>query len=611
MRVILKRIFCMTACSAAVMLFAAGAAGCAQTADTPKILKFAFRSSDNSFLPADAAGIIDQTARLITVRLPRNVYGDDADRSSLSASIVYGAGTTLVSSSASDYSESPVTLTVAASGSTVSYLVYVEQAHETAPAGSLLFTEYYSGLAYSFKGANNQYIEITNVSSSAVDLAGVELNRHSWNKGVRGKSHDQSVPLAGMLPAGASVVVYSARTKFAFTGQTLSDADLNSIISFSGQDGLTLTSGGTVLDALGPGDGIGTGWTWGEAKLMQRKSGVTGYTGWKESEWISTAATNCSDDAANAGAVTSTVSPDAKDITYFALEGLASIVYGVIDTSARTVDLSVKESLGTVFKPTVSTNGKDVRLEGSKKIISGSTEIDFSGASETNPLKLYVFDAEGSSAVYDVVFTPIAETVYTRANYDFDGGIADLLARIETAGSAGVTCNETVTGVLTCRDVYGYKTAQKCFFLQDKNAGLYFYVPDNAESALPAAAVVGNKITVHVNAAKTYYDMPEVTEISGCRIADSGIRSIYYETGRYSEPGCLGRVFEYTGTVASGMDSNMVGIFSASEELYFHGTSSLKAKTAAGTYGRFFGPAAYSYSKYRIEITDENQIKEK
>lgn len=594
---------------AAVLLIFTGCAGTVEDNVVPEIQNFVFRSSDNAgYLSNDITGSIDTNAKLITVKLPASVYADTTARAALRASITYGTGTAYAGTvSNPDYSVSPVALPVTTqSGNSAAYLVKIERQYDTAVQGSLLFTEYYSGLAYAFKGTNNQYVEITNMSASSVELGGCELNRHCWQDGIRYPAQDQSVQLSGTLAAGESIVIYSARTTFSFSGKCLSDAYLNSVVSFSGEDGLTLTSGGVVLDALGPGDGIGTGWNWGAAKRMQRKNTVTAYSGWKESEWITSLASNTAADAANAGFRTPALSATAKDITYFAFENLDDVVYGTIDTAARTVTVNVKEQYGTVMEPTVSTNGSDIRLADMSRIISGKTSIDFSSATESNPLKLYVYDNNGTPCIYGVIFNVIKETVYTRTNYDFDGGIQSVLEAIK---SGATSFNTDVTGILTCKNVYGYKTAQACFFLQDKNAGLYFYISDTADTPLPVNAIVGNKITVHVTAGQVYYDMPEVTKISAGNVADSSVHDIYYETDRYSEAACLGRIYEYAGTIEKGMDSYAVGTFSETEGLYFHANFDFQEKLAKGSYGRFYGPVLYSYSQYRMEITDENQIK--
>jgi hypothetical protein len=612
----MKKIFSsnwlVCAAAAACMFLLLIISGCVNTADSgadAEITGFVFSVKENQdYLSQDIAGSVDTGSRLITVKLPASVYADTTVRAALRASIAYGTGTVYAGAASNpDYSVSPVALPVTTqSGNSATYLVKIERQYDTASQGSLLFTEYYSGLAYAFKGTNNQYVEITNMSAAPVELGGCELNRHCWQNGIRYPAQDQSVQLSGTLASGESLVIYSARTTFSFSGKCLSDAYLNSVVSFSGEDGLTLTSGGIVLDALGPGDGIGTGWNWGAAKRMQRKNSVTAYSGWKESEWITSLAANTASDASNAGFRTPALSASAKEITYFAFENLDDVVYGTIDTADKTVTVNVKEQYGTVLEPTVSTNGSDIRLADMSRIISGKTSIDFSSAAESNPLKLYVYDNNGTPCIYGVIFNVIKETVYTRTNYDFDGGIQSVLEAIKNGDTS---FNTDVTGILTCKNVYGYKTAQACFFLQDKNAGLYFYISDTADTPLPVNAIAGNKVTAHVTAGQIYYAMPEVTKISAAEVTDSSVHDIYYETDRYSEEACTGRIYEYAGTIEKGMDSYAVGTFSETEGLYFHADFDFQEKLAKGTYGRFYGPVLYSYSQYRMEITDENQIK--
>ena len=145
--------------------------------------------------------------------------------------------------------------------------------------------------------------------------------------------------------------------------------------------------------------------------------------------------------------------------------------------------------------------------------------------------------------------------------------------------------------------------------MQDKNAGLFFFINDSSLAKLPEDAVVGNRIRAHVTQGKIYYNMPEVTEISSIEIINNEVVPIYYENGIYSNNASIGKVYEYTGVVELEPDSRLVGTFSASEELYFHSSTALKAKFSKDMYGRFYGPIMYSYNKYRMEITNENQIK--
>ena len=479
--------------------------GC-KTEPAASIMSFVFSVSRNSSLSSDVHGTVYEKTKLIVVKLPAVVYDVPAARSALRAEVTCSKGASLITDEETiDYANNPVSIVVAGlNGDTVAYMVRIEKQYDVVQKGTLLFTEYYSGAKYSLKGTNNQYIEITNISSENVELGGVELNLHAWKNGQRIVEHDQSVQLSGTLAPAKSTVIYSKRTSFSsLNGKGMSDELFNSIISLSGQDALTLTSGGIVLDALGPNDGNGNGWNWGNAKRMQRKRTVTQYDGWNEEEWITLLSTNKIADAENAGSLTDDVPKEINDITYFAFEGLAEIVYGIIDTVAKTITVSVKEEYGVVHKPTVSTKGVAVRLSPNEtRIISGQTEIDFS-----NPVELLSFNREGMAATYKVVFEQIKETKYTSINYDFDGRIKTVLDSIST----GLSIDMDVEGILTCKDVYGASSAKKCFFLQDKNAGLFFFINDSSLAKLPEDAVVGNRIRAHVTQGKIYYNMPNMS----------------------------------------------------------------------------------------------------
>ena len=277
---LLKKLFAaLCACCALTVFFS-----CKTDAEqATTITEFVFSATRNGSLEKDAVGTVNQQTKIITVKLPSSVYKNATARSVLRADITCASGSALIDEESTfNYANSPVPITVAnTNGNTVMYLVSMEQQYDAVQKGALLFTEYYSGSKYSFKGTNNQYVEITNMSLESVELGGVELNLHAWKNGQRVPERDQSVQLLGTLAAGASTVIYSGRTTFSsLVSKGTSDALLNSVISLNGQDALTLTSGGVVLDVLGPTDGNGSGWSWGNAKLMQSKHIVTRYDGW-------------------------------------------------------------------------------------------------------------------------------------------------------------------------------------------------------------------------------------------------------------------------------------------------------------------------------------------
>ncbi len=389
----------------AFALFAGIFASCSNTVSDAEIASFTFYASKNSgIISSNISGKVDSSAGTITVYLPQTLYSSD-ERSNLKATVLAKEGSSLETDIDSlDFAYSPLEIAVSQSGITKTYVLNIEKESSAVTNGTLLFTEYYSGQTAPFKGANNQYLEITNKSSSAVDLSSVSLTRHVWEDGSRAESKDICAQLSGTLPAGASLVLYSQRCNW-FSSKTdssssvyKSDRDYSQILETNGIDGFTLESGGKVIDSIGFENGEGNGWNWGAAKLMQRKRSVSKYTKFAEYEWISSPSTNSSSDVEDtAGTDTENSTGSEKDLTYFALEELSPIVYGSIDTSARTVTIEISDEYKSKkIKFTASTNGSRIRYNG-KEVTTGVSSARFN----TN-FQLTVYDNAGGSSVYTV-----------------------------------------------------------------------------------------------------------------------------------------------------------------------------------------------------------------
>lgn len=378
-----------------------------QAAPSPKISSFSFTAADNtevSALQSTVSGDIDDGKKTIRVFLPESLYSDSAQRKRLKPSVEVQDGNIL--SSGEDYSRNPVSVSVGNENESVTYLVNIEKASSALPANALMFTEYYSEGSALYKGENNQYIEIKNMTSEALDLSQVLLAKTAWKDGTRREDLDQSVYLTGTLPANAILVISSQRSSmFASSRDSTtrvfqSDRIYNSIITFSGQDGLTLSYNGKILDVLGPDEGKGTGWNWGVAKKMQRKNTTVRYSSWRELEWITTPTVVGAGDITTAGYSTATpTSAQDNAVSFFALEGLSHFIYGTIDNTARTITVKMGSDFPKIQKITASTYGQRVRFNG-RDIISGQTEANFS-----NQFRVTVIpsDSANQSQVYTVV----------------------------------------------------------------------------------------------------------------------------------------------------------------------------------------------------------------
>lgn len=377
-----------------------------QTAPSPKISSFSFTAADNtevSALQSTVLGDIDDGKKTIRVFLPESLYSDSAQRKLLKPSVEVQDGEILTSGA--DYSRNPVSFSVGNESQSVTYLVNIEKASSALPANALMFTEYYSEGSALYKGENNQYIEIKNMTSEALDLSQVLLAKTAWKDGTRREDLDQSVNLQGTLPANAILVISSQRSAMfasphdSATRVFQSDKIYNSILTLSGQDGLALSYNGRILDVLGPDEGKGNGWNWGVAKKMQRKD-VKRYSSWRELEWITTPTVSGAGDTTTAGHSTA-VPTSAQDntISYFALEGLSHFIYGTIDNTARTITVKMGSDFPKIQKITASTYGQRVKFNG-QDIVSGQTEANFS-----NQFRVTVIpsDSANQSQVYTVV----------------------------------------------------------------------------------------------------------------------------------------------------------------------------------------------------------------
>ncbi len=371
-----------------------------------KISSFEFTRSQNESLSQNVSGTINESTKTITVEIPLS-EGQNLQtvKSSLkNPSVSLSNGTQLVTNlSTLDFSVSPVEIFVTTKDETLPYSLLISEKKPTLARNTLAFTEYYNGEPYNYKGANNQFIEIYNASNSTIDLGSVQLNRISYEGGIRTPDKDRSVTLSGTLSAGQYLVLSSAKNEWASTwtsANVQTDAAYSNIITFNGYDCFTLTSGSTVLDVLGPQDG----WPWGNTKHMQRKwsnfSGTYTNRGYRESEWVISKATNSSSDVSSTvGRATADPTEADTSITYFELENSSEYYASSIDNTNHELTLTFyNASPNYVQKPSISTNGANVQALVNniwQTVITGDTELDFS-----RDIRLRVAATTGSRVEY-------------------------------------------------------------------------------------------------------------------------------------------------------------------------------------------------------------------
>lgn len=377
-----------------------------------KINSLEFTKTLNSTLSANVSGTIDENTKTITVQIPlsdgQTLTNVKSGLKLANSNVSLGAGTSLVTNLETlNFSTSPAEIVVTTKDETLPYSVIISEKKANLARNTLAFTEYYNGETYNYKGANKQFIELYNASSAEIDLGSVQLNRISYEGGVRTPSKDKSVTLSGTLAAGQYLVLTSSKNSDAslWNSSTVNyqtDEAYSNIITFNGYDCFTLTSGSTVLDVLGSQNG----WPWGNTKHMQRKTSVFSTyqnRGYRESEWVIKKATNASSDfSSTVGKATTDPEENDTRITYFELENSSEYYASSIDNDdTKTLTLTFYNSSPNYKQyPTISTNGSSVAAwvnNGWQTVITGQIELDFS-----KDIQLRVTSSTGSNTFYTI-----------------------------------------------------------------------------------------------------------------------------------------------------------------------------------------------------------------
>lgn len=593
------------AIAASLFVLATFALGsCAPVPDAPELLAFTFRAADNPVLSADVAGAIDTETGFVTVRLPATV----SDYSNLVATVEVTEGNVILPALPKDFSRNPTALTVGNDlGEQITYLVDVAEETPYAPADAVLFTEYYSGTGYDLSGDKNRWLEITNRSATAnVDLSQYRLLKISRDDGVRTPERDQDVRLAGTLAPGASLVLYADRLntkRFGIPASisspdlAFSDISFNGIVDFDGDDGFQLVRDGIVLDALGPNGGTGAEYNWGRQKRLLRKNGKLPSAEWDPLGWIAYGLANSVADAVNSGALTPVLPSDRKVLTFFAFEALDEPSYGIVDEAAHTVSIALPPGIDrSSIIVSIGVEGLGAWSQG-QTIVSGETALDFS-----SPVTLLVYPSVG--AVYQAYTVNIVEARapdFTTAPIPFDGGIGALLTKITYPKTSFATT--TVEGVVTARNVY-YKLASdsnKCFFIQDSTGGILVWTDVGID------APIGARVRVEAVEGFKNYSMPLISVHGAITRVDAQTYDIHYDTGDYANNASLAKVYRWSGAIASGMADHEEGTFAGT--LMFQGVTALGEFLETGDTGSFYGPVLLSYSKYKMCLSDPEQIR--
>ncbi|HRV29555.1 MAG TPA: lamin tail domain-containing protein, partial [Spirochaetia bacterium] len=498
------------------------ATACPNIVAPPAIKSFTFEVSKNPVLASSVQATVDEENALIVVRLPASVV----DYSNLTPTLELETGTTVAGSVPTNYSLTPTPLCVVNSnGLQKIYQVDVGPAIPEAPADALVITEYYAGTGYEYRNALNRWIELTNTSGAAIDLAQYELVKRVRDNGVRRPDKDIVVRLRGTLPAGASFVLYSERLKTSrFTmpvapDVSVADTTFNTIMDADGDDGYQLVRNGVVLDELGPNGGEGADYYWAKEKRFLRRSGKGPSATWNHLDWIVYALNNDTSDSANTGSLTTPLNPTTARLTYFAFERLGTVCRGVINETAKTVTVAIPPGTDrSAIKVSFGVEGAGATY-GSTVLVPGESALNFNAT-----VTITVWAENGSSYTnYAVSVIDARQSQYTTTNYTFDGDVGDTVAIIKTYGAgqgyAGTFSPGTfIEGVLTCKNVtykYASTTYTDCFFIQDSKGGLLIWTDVGTDEPL------GTKLRVYILAGAYNYSMPIISSHGAIQKADA------------------------------------------------------------------------------------------
>jgi len=518
-----------------------------------------------------------------------------------------------------DFSITPLTYTVyGANGQQSVYNIIVKEEVPLAQVGDIFISEVFKGTkSESSTGAQieNNYIELYNSSDSDFDLSQFSLKLED-SESSADRNLDLLVELIGTIEAHSTFTIYNKDIDTSLlnslnliksSDKTVSDLYLNGITEIDKSDKILLLQNGVVVDLFDPTDGKENYTNYLNLKKFVRRGGKRASTTWKDSDWILYGITETVTDDDSVGVHEAESSLEAMNFTYFAFEeGFPEPVVGVIDNNLKTISVTLPGGTDvTSLAPVFGTSGNKVTVSSITQK-NGISYHEF-----TQDIVYTVWAQNGGTKSYTV---SIGSFSYTPENYSFNGNIkavldAMILGESNVTSLSGIKDPEysgasgTVTGVVTAKDIYGYKTATKCFFLQDKDAGLYIFTNEGLGSDVE----LGTKITLNVSEGKVYFGMPEVTSSSSYTIVERNV-PIYYKTGNYGTAEAIGQVYLFEGSIQEAMDGNSVGQFNS--ELYFHSSNNFEDSLQAGATGKFYGPVTFAYEKYRIEINSPYQITE-
>lgn len=285
--------------------------------------------------------------------------------------------------------------------------------------------------------------------------------------------------------------------------------------------------------------------------------------------------------------------------------------YAVVfeDVTTMKLQLTKAEAAATVEVDNGDGNWVAYGSAVSKDVVVTGLPVTMSGE-----VKIRVTSPNGAKSRIYVLRTML----FTRTNYDFDGGIKTFIDSVKLNGEYAPEMD--VEGVLTVRDYYGYNDAYYCFFVQDKNTGLYIFLSLMGDpNRVLSQFKVGHRVKFKITKAKNYYGQMEGVEIgkNSMTFVDgttSGVgqktQPVYAipMTGFYnnSHQGKIMRVEQKVGT---DINAKNVGYFENESPFHINNPALLnriRPKLQVGMGGVFFGPCLYGWYINQLEFVNED-----
>jgi len=282
--------------------------------------------------------------------------------------------------------------------------------------------------------------------------------------------------------------------------------------------------------------------------------------------------------------------------------------YSAIFDDVNTVAITMTKASATskVYVDTGAGYGAEVGA-GQKTFTTDALPVKMSGV-----INLKVVS---ENAVNTTIYS-IKTMVFTSTPYDFDGGIKKYLEAVKLQGE--YTPPTPLEGILTIRDYYGYNDAYYCFYVQDKNAGLYVFLSLMGNpNRLDMKYKVGHRIKFIASKSKNYYGQMEAVEFTSMTFADGGsdpaTQTLYpvyaMPAPDFYNNSYQGKIVRVKNTVGLEINDKKVGYFANNTPFHINDPSvyaRILPKLQVGMGGTFYGPVLWAWGMNQMEFVNED-----